>query len=64
MGWSETHRHRWTVWDDVQMMVESEVEGRDDVIAEVPFCAWMCDCGAWKWKLAPEVIESMGAVEI
>jgi hypothetical protein len=56
MGWDNHHVHSWIIHTDVKIMVEAEIEGRDDAVAELPFCAWICRCGAWRWKLSPEAL--------
>lgn len=64
MGWERRHKHAWLVCTEVQIMVEAEVEDRDDMVAEVPFCAWICKCGAWRWRVSPEVLFSEGLAEL
>jgi hypothetical protein len=48
MGWDKHHVHIWIIHKDIEIAVCLE-EG------DVPFCAWTCQCGAWKWRLAPQV---------
>lgn len=57
MGWNGSHVHKWTIWTSVKMPVEAlgEDENGDEFVAEVPFCAWICECGAWRWRVSPEV---------
>lgn len=56
MGWDHSHVHSWMIWTNVRMPVEALGEDEQgEFIAEIPFVPWVCECGAWKWKLAPEV---------
>lgn len=64
MGWTETHEHSWVIYTGIRMQVEAEVEGRDDLVAEVPFCPWMCHCGQYKWRVSPEVTFHQERTEI
>lgn len=57
MGWDKRHVHSWIVYTDVKMPVWV-----DDT--PVPFCAWICNCGAWRWKLSPEAMYQTGYMEI
>lgn len=50
MGWDRDHVHAWVVYLDVQMDVITE----EDVT--VPFCAWVCRCGQFRWRMSPEVM--------
>lgn len=61
MGWSEGHVHSWMIHTGIKMMVETEVTDPDDgeeLIADIPFCPWVCGCGVWRWKISPEVMLS------
>lgn len=50
MGWGKGHVHVWIVYMDVRMNVITEED------ETVPFCAWMCRCGHWQWRMSPEVM--------
>jgi len=49
VGWNGNHVHVWTVYMDVKMDIRSNGES-------IPFCACICECGQWKWRLSPEVL--------
>jgi hypothetical protein len=63
MGWASGHIHTWAIWTSVQMMVNTKLEYQDRAV-QIPFCAWICDCGAWRWRVSPEVLSHEGYVEI
>jgi hypothetical protein len=58
VGWDKDHIHAWVIYTDIKMLVQVDEDH------DTPFCAWICRCGAWKWRLSPEAMYSEEYTEI